>query len=69
MNENIKRHLVSASITFLSSFLTVFGATLALVGTDNITWPLIWSVALTAVRGATKVLLDKYIPKSLGGAK
>jgi hypothetical protein len=71
--QTIKTYAVSASITFVGSFLGTFGTLLVAVPVDNwsnATWStLILSAAITAARTAFKVVADRFIPVSLGGKK
>lgn len=61
----MKRHLISAGVTFISSFLTVLGAALITVPAESWTEATWYSVlaglALTAVRGAVKPTVESYL--------
>lgn len=60
MSDNIKRHLISGLLTFVSSFLTILGASLATVDPVNITPALAVSLILAAARSAVKVIWERY---------
>jgi hypothetical protein len=66
--ETIKKHLISAAITFGATFFTFLGATLA---TGDIVWSKAALVAIfiTAIRTSVKAVLDGFIPVRLGGRK
>lgn len=68
MNEVLKEHLISAGQTFVSTFLTVLGGTLA---TGEIAWTgAFWgAVILTAVRAGIKEVFARLAPTTLGGRK
>lgn len=60
MNNTLKRHLISATITFLSTFITVFGANL--LATDELifTQAVIVGAVFTAARTALKVVVESF---------
>lgn len=60
MKETLKRHLISILITFVSSFLTLLGASIATMGTENLTSAIIGSLILSAARGAVKAIYERY---------
>lgn len=68
MNPIIKEHVISAINTFITTFVTVVGMTLA---DGGIAWTgAFWlSVFLTAGRAAVKELIARYLPAKLGGRK
>lgn len=61
----MKNHLVSAIITFVSSFLTTLAASIILIPTEAWTsagWEsAIAALVLTAVRAAVKPALERYL--------
>lgn len=68
MNPILQEHLTSAFQTFLSTFLTVAGATLL---NGNIEWTgAFWgALVLVAARAAIKEVFAQVGPKALGGRK
>lgn len=68
MNPILKEHLISASQTFVSTFLTVLGATLA---SGDILWTgAFWSgLLLVAVRAAVKEVIARFASPSFGGRR
>lgn len=68
MSEEVKLKLISASQTFVASFLTVIASTFA--GGDLQWTGAFWgAVLLSAVRVALKEVWIKFMPVSLGGKK
>lgn len=65
----LKRQIISAVITFTSSFLTVLAIMVANVSIDTLSNPDTWSggaivaFMLTAARSALKVVSEKYVLK------
>ncbi len=68
MSEIIKDHLVSALQTFLATFFSVIGASLA-SGHIEFTGAFVGALALTAVRAGVKAMFQKWAPPALGGLK
>jgi len=68
LTENQKAWIASSIQTFVSSFLTVFGSTLA---TGSIEWTVaFWgSIAMVAVRAAIKAVFQTTSFPVLGGRK
>lgn len=68
MNPILKEHLISASQTFLATFLSVLGATLA---QGDIVWTgAFWSgVILVAVRAGIKELIARFATPTFGGRR
>lgn len=66
MNPILKEHLISATQTFLASFLTIVGASLS---AGNIAWStaFVGALLLSAARGALKEVFAKFAPLSFGG--
>ena len=60
MNETIKRHIVSAAITFLSTFFVVLGIQIEgnFVDTESVTYGLIVSSLITAGRAGIKAVIE-----------
>lgn len=56
MNESLKKELISAVITFVSTFLLVAGGNLATTGTTEITLTVVVGIAMAAVRAAIKAV-------------
>ncbi len=69
MNDAIKAHLVSALQTFVATFLTVLGSSIAMTGTVEWSAALIGALALAAVRAAVKELFANFAPPALGGVQ
>ena len=67
MNSVIKEHIVSAVITFVSTFLTVLGATVTTIHDPQWTWAFWGAILLSAVRAAGKEVWAKAMPVKLGG--
>lgn len=66
MNQIIKEHLISASQTFIATFLTIAGTTLA-HGQIEWTTAFWFSIVLIAARGALKEVISRTLPTTLGG--
>jgi hypothetical protein len=68
MSENTKAFIVSAIQTFVATFLSVLGATLA---TGSVEWTgAFWSsILLVAVRAAVKAVFQKTSIPILGGQR
>lgn len=68
MNPILKEHLISASQTFVATFLSVLGATLA---NGDILWTsAFWSgLLLVAVRAGIKEVIARFASPSFGGRK
>lgn len=65
MSDNIKRHLESAGVTFVSFFLLDLGTAvqgLSSQPVNTITWAVIWSLIVSAVRAAVKALWESRTP-------
>lgn len=58
MNPTIQRYLVSSLTTFLSMFLTVLGAQIAMAGTVEFTFAFWAGIAIIAVRAGTKAVVE-----------
>lgn len=60
MNETLKRHLISAGITFGTVFFTTLGLMLSqgAITPDNLGLDLVVSIVLTAVRAAIKPAVE-----------
>ena len=67
-NEILREHLVSALQTFLATFLSVAGTTLA-TGTIQWTGAFWLSVFLVCVRAGVKEVFARLAPVALGGRK
>lgn len=70
LSPELKRWLVSSSVTFFSSFLSTFGLlmfamrdNLADAGSTEVFWSAMFSVFTTAVRAGVKSLAEKYTEK------
>lgn len=68
MSEETKAKLISASQTFVATFLTAVGATIA-AGNLQWTWPFWSAVLLACVRVAIKAVWETFMPVKLGGRK
>lgn len=68
MSQEIKDKLISASQTFIASFLTVIASTFASGGIEW-TGAFFGALALSAVRVALKEVWVKFMPIALGGKK
>jgi hypothetical protein len=68
MSEKTREFIASAIQTFVATFLTVFGATLA---NGSIEWTVaFWgSIAMVAVRAAVKAVLQQTTVPALGGKR
>ena len=69
MNEALKAHLLSGLQTFVATFLTVLGSSVALAGTADWSAAFVGSLALAAVRAAVKEVFARFAPVALGGRK
>lgn len=71
MNQNLKAHLFSAGVTFVSTFLLTFGASLQGLTTGNLNTDVIVALILTAGRTAFKLVVEDYfqVHTKLGIAK
>lgn len=58
MNQNIKRHLISALVTFVSMFFTLLGTELAVHTPVVFTASAISALVLAAIRGAFKAMFE-----------
>jgi len=58
LSGTMKRHIISAGVTFLSVFLTIFGANLAMTNSMEITGSVLASIAIVAVRAAVKAVVE-----------
>ncbi len=58
MNPTIQKYLVSSLITFVSTFLTVLGAQVAVVGSAEINSALLLGALMIAGRAAMKAVLE-----------
>ncbi len=58
MNPTAKRHIISAVVTFVATFLTVFGANLFLADAMALTGSIVAGIAITASRAATKAVFE-----------
>ena len=58
MNPTIQKYLVSSLITFVSTFLTVLGGQIAIVGSAEINSALLMGMLMIAGRAATKGVLE-----------
>lgn len=65
-NSILKEHLISATQTFIATFIVVVGTTLS---QGDILWTsAFWSaVLLAAARGALKEVFAKFAPLTFGG--
>jgi hypothetical protein len=63
MNEDIKRHLISAGITFIAVFCTTMGVLLAQGAADpsSVSFDLLFSILMSASRAAIKAALERYV--------
>ena len=68
MSEKTIELIASALQTFISSFLVVFGSTLA-NGTIQWTWAFWGAIAVTALRAGLKAVFQKTTIPVLGGKK
>lgn len=75
MSEKIKLELVSASQTFVSTFVVELGIALSALPDGTIFNPDFWSTAgvgallMTVGRSAVKIVWQKFMPIKLGGVK
>lgn len=58
MNETLKRHLISAGVTFVSMFFTLLGTELAVQAPMQITGTVISALVIAAIRGAFKLTFE-----------
>lgn len=59
LDANLKRHIISAATTFVSSFLMFLSAQIALGFPAS--WDLVGALALTAGRHAVKMAIEAYM--------
>jgi len=66
MNPTLQRYLVSALTTFSATLLTVLGAQISsgVFTNGSVTWALVASVIMVAVRAATKAVIESFTPVS-----
>ncbi len=61
MNETLKRHLISAANTFITTFLVTFGILIASI--DITSWTAILAAAIgaanTAARATSKIVIEQ----------
>ncbi len=71
MNDTIKAHLFSFGVTFVSTFLLTFGASLQGFTNGNLTMDIIISLVVSAARTAGKLVLEDWLKTDvkLGVAK
>lgn len=69
MNPILKEHLISGAITFVGTFLTVLGTSIASLGTVEISGAFIGGLLIVAVRAAIKEVVARFAPIALGGRK
>lgn len=56
--QSMKRYIISSGITFIATFLTIFGANLLVTDTTEITGSIIASISIVAVRAAVKAVVE-----------
>jgi hypothetical protein len=62
MNQTLKRHLISAGITFISNFGLALAIALSTVPADKaLTGAVIWGIIGVAARGAVKATTEAVI--------
>lgn len=65
----MKRHLISASITFITSFLFMLATVIGALSVEELSNPatyttsFVFSILLTATRAGIKAVSEKYILK------
>lgn len=60
ISKTTKRHLVSASITFISAFLLSLSLSIQTLSMESITLSLIGSILITGVRAGIKGLVENF---------
>ena len=58
LSPHTREHIASATKTFVATFITLALTSLLAVGVENWNYALLTSVAVSALRGAIKVLVD-----------
>jgi hypothetical protein len=64
MNTEIKRHLISAAVTFTGTFLAILGANLMAVDPVSLDFATLAGLSVAAVRAAVKVAFEAYVAQT-----
>ena len=66
MNENLKRHIISAGITFTSVFLSVLGVSIGAIDTTAaLTSSTFAGLFMVAARAAIKAVIERLIAQKI----
>lgn len=69
MSDEFKKILISVAVTFSSTFLTVFGASIMTTGSVAWSFGFVGALLVSAIRAGIKAIIDQGVPIRLGGKK